>query len=40
MAFSLGLSVFFRPKNQIMYVQDRPVTYIYHFVDYQPPSGR
>ena len=34
MVFSLGLSVFLRPKNQIMYVQDRLVTYIHHFVDY------
>ena len=40
MAFSLGLSVFLRPKNQIMYVQDRPVTYIHHFVDYQLPNSR
>ena len=40
MAFSLGLSRFLRPKNQIMYVQDRPVTNIHHFVDYQPPSSR
>ena len=40
MAFSLGLSVFLRPKDQIMCVQDRPVTNIHHSVDYQPPSSR
>ena len=37
MALSFVLSVFLRPKDQIMYVQDWPVTYIHRFVDYQTP---
>ena len=29
-----------KKSNYVGYVQDRPVTYIHHFVNYQPPSSR